>query len=324
MRSSCIAWSKDEPLILIRQSQLKLCDGNHCAAALLSFFEFWHNNRLANKEQAEHANRVAEQHGEDGKQDTSLLVFKNEDALEKGLLGLYGRKTIRVALELIVSKGFISVHKNPNSRYHFDKTHYFLFHPEVVSSQLIEISDEVKIPCREGVITSSSGKNASPCGKNAATREEITSEITDRDLNLGEGTRTRAAETKEETSVDTSDLQNFEERFSAAPSYTCPPQFVPDPAIRTWAATTYPDVDFEAALAAMQVWESPRPVRNWNLKLKSFVQKEPDFRRRETRNPHGLTDKEYRMMQNMAACAGQTEETSDAGRRPTAFLPGPR
>lgn len=217
MRSSCVPWPKDEPLIIVRQSQLRLCDNNHCAAALLSFFEYWHNIKLGNQEQAEHANRVARQHGEDGKQDTSLFVFKTEKQLEEGLLGLYGRKTIRAALELIVQKGFVSIHDNPNSRYRFDKTHYFLFHPEKVCSQLldicdevkiphleeanheeetgflvpiirnespqiIDICDEVKIPDRDGTFAASSGKNASSCGKNASTIPEITSEITPRDL----------------------------------------------------------------------------------------------------------------------------------------------
>lgn len=214
MRTSCISWPERERLIVIRQSQLPLCDGNHCAAALLSFFEHGHNYKLEQREQAEHANRVARQHGEEAKQDTSLLQYHNEDGLEKGLLGLYGRKTIRAALDILVQKGFVSIHKNPNPRYHFDKTHYFLFHPEAVTSQLIDITDQAKMPCRceidtdaiidslapdfetensqvfdicdevkephrDGISAASSGKNTSSSGKNAATRTEIT----DRDLN---------------------------------------------------------------------------------------------------------------------------------------------
>ena len=48
---------------------MALCDNHHCAAALLSFFEYWHNVKLEQRQQAEHANRVARQHGEEGTQD---------------------------------------------------------------------------------------------------------------------------------------------------------------------------------------------------------------------------------------------------------------
>ena len=169
------------------------------------------------------------------------------------------------------------------------------FHPETVAAQLLARADEVKIPDREtkedeNFVSSNSlqpveisdevkipdreSKNASSSGKNASTIPEITPEITPESL----GERARAHEAEH--------LKAFEQRFSPAPSYTCPEEFVPSPAIRDWATRVYPAVDFEAALAAMRVWESPRPVRNWNLKLKSFVQKEPTFRARSPGGNH--------------------------------------
>src|SRR5262245_53255762 len=112
MRTSCISWLRDEPLILIRRSQLQLCDGNHCAAALMSYFEYWHNIKLGHQSQAEQANRMSQQHGETGVQDTSLLQFHTEAAMEEGLLGLYGRKTMRKAIDMLVDKGFVTICKN--------------------------------------------------------------------------------------------------------------------------------------------------------------------------------------------------------------------
>ena len=182
MKSSCISWPEKEPLILIRRSQMQLCEGDHCAAALLSYFEHWHNIKLAHRQQAEHANRVAEQHGEQGMQDTSLLQFHTEEEFENGLLQLYGRKKIRQSIQFLMQKGFVTQHENPNSRFRFDKTHYFLFHPEKVSSQLFDISDEAKMPPRRGQKTSRSGQNAASSGQNAAPITEISSEISSRDI----------------------------------------------------------------------------------------------------------------------------------------------
>jgi hypothetical protein len=211
MKSPCIAYPGDEPLVLIRASQVRICDGNHCAAALLSYFGYWHSNRLDQIKQAEHVNKIAALHGEAGTQDTTLFQYHTEDDIEAGLLHLYGRKTIRTAIALLTQKGFLSLHTNPNPRYRFDRTHYFLFHPgkvqteigadthqvkmpdreidideayvESKSSQVIDVTDEVKMPDREGTSASWSGKNTSWSGKNASTIPEITSEITHRDPN---------------------------------------------------------------------------------------------------------------------------------------------
>ena len=43
MRSSAIPLLEDEPLVLVRASFLALCDGDHCAAALLNDFVYWHD-----------------------------------------------------------------------------------------------------------------------------------------------------------------------------------------------------------------------------------------------------------------------------------------
>jgi hypothetical protein len=213
MRSSCITYPDNEPIVLIKASQVQICDGNHCAAALLSYFEYWHNIRLQQTKQAEHANKVSALHGEPGTQDTTLLQYHTEDDIEEGLLHLYGRKTIRAGIALLVRKQFLSLHDNPNARYRFDRTHYFLLHPKTVQEHISAVSHQVKMPHpnlqdvidsksdenhivthevkihdRQGDSAASSGKNASWSGKNASWSgkntspiAEITSEITDRE-----------------------------------------------------------------------------------------------------------------------------------------------
>lgn len=141
MINSCINHPAKEPLIIIRAWQVNACDGDHCAAALLSFFEYWHNVRLAQAPKSARQNAISEMHGDLGTQDTSLLQFHSEAELEVGLLGLYKKDKIRKTIALLAEKGFISVHSNPNPRYSFDRTRYFLFQEETVNEYLFSIND---------------------------------------------------------------------------------------------------------------------------------------------------------------------------------------
>lgn len=174
MQTRCVVYPENERMVVIHASQLHLCDGDHCAAALLSFFGHGHSYKLENRKQAEHANRVARMHGDEESQDTSLFQYQTEEGLEGGLLGLYGRSMIRKAIKRLVQKGYLSIHQNPNKRYGFDKTHYFLFHPEKVIQDLGSIPHDVKITDREG-------KNESSCVKNNAPIAYLTPDPTNRE-----------------------------------------------------------------------------------------------------------------------------------------------
>lgn len=182
MRGSCIQHPKREPLIIIHGWQIEACDGDACAAALLSFFEYWHNYKLDQRQKACEANDIAELHGDARTQDESLFQFHTEEQLEQGVL-IYKRRAIRESLTLLIKKGFISCQQNPNPRYKFDRTKYFLFHPEVVNEWLNSRSGKNagssgKNAGWSGENTSPQGENTRWCGKNAGTITEITSEIT--------------------------------------------------------------------------------------------------------------------------------------------------
>ena len=191
MRSTCIQHPTQEPLLIVRQWQLTFCEGNHCAAALLSLFEYWHNLRLDLSQRARQANAAARQHGKPATQDESQLQFHSDEQLQAGLLDLYGTKKIREGRRLLVTKGAITEHPNPNPRYAFDKTLYFEFHPEVVNNWLEQrrnpppaghgssLSPDPNAPSGDGSINSvTCGKNAERVGKNADSYTEITYEIT--------------------------------------------------------------------------------------------------------------------------------------------------
>ena len=119
MKSGCIRHPAGDPALVIHRWQLLFCDGDHCAAVLLSFFEREYEKAL-----------------EVG--DRSLLVGKpyTEKELEDGILHFYSRKLIRKAIRLLEEKGAISVRRNPDPRLRFDRTRYFVYHPEVVERWL--------------------------------------------------------------------------------------------------------------------------------------------------------------------------------------------
>jgi len=136
VKNSCITYPERDPLVVIRKSQVEFCDGNVCAAALLSFFEYWHNIKLEMAPKSAALNVIAMTHGEEGCHDDSLYQFHKMDELSKGVMGLYGREAIKTARALLKEKGVITEHRNPTQRYTFDNTVYFLFHPEIVCEWL--------------------------------------------------------------------------------------------------------------------------------------------------------------------------------------------
>ncbi len=136
MRTSCINHPAKEPLLIIRAWQVQACNGDHCAAALLSFFEYWHNIKLEQAGKAVEANDVAEKHGVDRTQDESLVQWHTNEQLAAGMLGLYSKRKIIEAVTKLAEKGFIRVFRNPNPRFAFDNTNHFIFNDSAVNDWL--------------------------------------------------------------------------------------------------------------------------------------------------------------------------------------------
>jgi len=131
MKNSCISYPERESLIIIRKSQVEFCNGNVCAAALMSFFEYWHNIKLDMSPKNAQMNNVALTNGQPACHDESLYQFHTMDELSTGIMGIYKRDAITSARKLLKELGIISEHRNPSDRYKFDNTIYYLFHPEI-------------------------------------------------------------------------------------------------------------------------------------------------------------------------------------------------
>jgi hypothetical protein len=155
MQTSCISHPAHNPVAVVKRDYYEICDHNEVAAAILALLEYWHNVKLENQKQARHRNSVAANHGEAPTQDEDLWQWHTEESLEESLMGIGRRDAIRQAIKLlgagepavkdetgkekkpeIVGKNFITVGLNPNPRYKFDRTRYFLFNPQPVQEAI--------------------------------------------------------------------------------------------------------------------------------------------------------------------------------------------
>jgi hypothetical protein len=178
MKSSCLPEIPNEPLIQVKRWQYKFCNGNATAAALLSYFAYWHDIKLESREQAKQKNKVAEQHGDEPTQDTSLWQFQTEKQLEEGIM-ISKREAIRKAIIFLQKRGVLEVATNPNPRFKFDRTKYFLFKPEKLERWLkAYINRKAENRQSKAENRPRSAENSGRSAENLGTIPEITSEIT--------------------------------------------------------------------------------------------------------------------------------------------------
>lgn len=97
-QKSCIKHPEKTPLVILRSEYLSITN-NHCAAKLLSIFEYWSNKLL---EKASKLN-----------QDAREWIYKSYDDLYQELMGEHGVHSIRKAIRLLIDLGYLSQRHNP-------------------------------------------------------------------------------------------------------------------------------------------------------------------------------------------------------------------
>lgn len=172
-QTSCINHPSGSHFVVIYDWQVTLCEGNTTTAALLSFFERWHNIKLAMRPKNIQSNNVAASHGDERSQDETTLQFHSEQELIDGIQSIGKRDSIRKAIKWLESKGFISIHSNPNKRYAFDKTRYFQFYPDLINEWISGLSDNLPSMSKN---QSRSLENQLPQSENASAITEHTPE----------------------------------------------------------------------------------------------------------------------------------------------------
>lgn len=209
MKTSCIRYPESNIYLQLHAWMFELCKGNQCAALLIAFFSGWHDWKLKHDSYYRRYNDIAETHG-DGRPhiENAYLFFTIEELIE-GIMGLYGKKAINEALDFLVAIGIISIHKNPNPRYYFDKTRYFIFYADVCNEwiaehyppktkqnkkkpQPIDYKEEAKMPHGKGEKALPSSQNGPPSSESNPAITNTTNNTTN---------KTQSTRTREETTL---------------------------------------------------------------------------------------------------------------------------
>ncbi len=147
MKTSVLKHKAKDNIVILRESYLKICGDIH-SAILLSYFEYWHNVKVSMLSKNIQSNNIAERHGDTRTQDETLYQFHTNQEIYDECMGMISIKGIAKARKRLVELGFITEHKNPNPRYAFDNTTYFLLHDDVINSAISDI-DESTISSRQ-------------------------------------------------------------------------------------------------------------------------------------------------------------------------------
>jgi len=201
MKTSCIRHPESSRYIQPHDWHVAFCQGNHCAALLLAFFIAWHDWKLKNDQYYRRANDIAEMHGDGRPHSESAYLFFTVEELIEGILGFYGKKAVNEALEFLRSIGVISINQNPNPRYHFDKTKYFIFFPDVCRewiaknyplktnkdkkiAQPLDSKEGAKMPDREDEKALPSRQNGRPSGESSRAITNTTNNTTNKNQSI--------------------------------------------------------------------------------------------------------------------------------------------
>lgn len=140
MKTSVIQWPRSDRFICIRQSILTVTNENVCAAALIAFFERWHNFRL---EQQEHES----EHHNNPIVDKSGWQYHTNKQLVTGVL-IYKIEAIDKAINLLESLNFVSTAVPPELQilYETGRTRWFLLRNDIINDYFIEHAEKIAKP----------------------------------------------------------------------------------------------------------------------------------------------------------------------------------
>lgn len=78
--------------IQLHEWQKKFCNGNLCAALLLSHFSCWHDWKIRQYQYYRRFNDIAEMHGDARSSNKNDYIFFTIEDFLKALMGLFGKK----------------------------------------------------------------------------------------------------------------------------------------------------------------------------------------------------------------------------------------
>lgn len=147
----------NDQFITIRASYVRICNGNAVAAALISYFETWHNYKLKALREW-NLNQFA------GPKPSTWQHHTIKE-LEKGIIGIGKRHSIDQAKEQLAQMGIIVIGRNPDPKFAFDATLHYQFQPDAVAAMLAFVENSKSGPDVEIDISEYAENDSSECAE---------------------------------------------------------------------------------------------------------------------------------------------------------------
>ena len=215
MRNSCITHRANSEIVIIRKEYIDLL-GHLGAAVMLAYFEYWHNIRIASAQKAAESNKVAVNHGDEPHQDESLYQFHTINEMLEATLGVIGKPAMKTGINILVERGYITKHRNPNPRYAFDNTVFYLLHTDKVNSDLSQVrncetdTSETNLSYSENSETDASETDLSQVRNCRMVEQKLTDGATETDRTIPETTTETTTENEKEVrAADVVDFKKF-------------------------------------------------------------------------------------------------------------------
>jgi hypothetical protein len=164
--------------IQVARWQVRLCEGDTCAAAILAYFFARHYGKSKHASEGHEDNQIAAAHGLKPRRAAESLWFRATDAQIEEAIFFYKRRSFAKSIALLETLGFISIlKKNPNPAFPGDNSRYFRLNADEIQTRLRKLYDykapvnSSKEPPGKNADTPSGGKKG--VGKNADTRGKI-------------------------------------------------------------------------------------------------------------------------------------------------------
>lgn len=176
--------------IIIRPEYLEICEGDHCAAAILDLFKRWSASKLKKK--------------------ADSWIYKSQPELCEDLMGLFGRNRVGIALLKLRDWGYLNHRQNPRNRQ--DKTLQYQLNMPIITEclALLSVVSELKNDAPEGIKEGSEALNLKPQAPDLSDEESRNLSLISSGITSEESSSTPAPH------PDDDDLQifkSYENRF---------------------------------------------------------------------------------------------------------------
>ena len=129
-----VSFRASSHIAVLREDFVAICDGDDCAAMVLSQMMYWHEVKVASRDQAERENAKLLRMGKRPTQSTDLWVYKSQPEMQTELLAKHGEKAISAAFGLLTARKFLLQRGNAEDKR--DRTRQYLFNIPVVQSAI--------------------------------------------------------------------------------------------------------------------------------------------------------------------------------------------